>query len=65
MRLKISLSSNREFVIDLNHSYHLASTIYRAIERADPSLSIDLHKPDVPKFFTFSKLYVPKEKVQD
>ena len=62
MRLKISLSSNREFVIDLNHSYHLASTIYRAIERADPSLSIDLHKPDVPKFFTFSKLYVPKKK---
>ena len=46
----------------MNHTYQLASTIYRAIERADPSLSIELHKPDVPKFFTFSKLYIPKRK---
>lgn len=63
MRLEISLLSPADsFEIDLNHSYHLASAIYRAIERADPSLSIELHKPDVPKFFTFSKLFIPKRK---
>lgn len=60
MRLEISLSPLTEKpVIDLNHSYHLASLIYRAIERSDPSLSLELHRPNTFKFFTFSRLMVP------
>ena len=60
MRLRVNLSPlERTFVIDLNHHYHLASAIYRAIERADPSLSLELHRPGIPKLFTFSRLMIP------
>lgn len=60
MRLRVNLAPlERTSVIDLNHHYHLASAIYRAIERADPTLSLDLHRPGIPKLFTFSKLMIP------
>lgn len=49
--------SNPAF-IDFNHSYHLASMIYRAVERIDPRLSLELHTPSTFKFFTFSRLLV-------
>ena len=60
MRLRVTLDSVGENTLDLNYSYHLASLIYRSIERADQSLSLSLHKPRVFKFFTFSKLMPSK-----
>jgi len=36
--------------------------IYRAIERADPELSLELHTPLTFKFFTFSRLMVEGRK---
>ncbi len=63
MRLKVTLDkTSQPSCIPINCSYHLASAIYRAIERADPNLSLELHKPNTPKFFTFSKLMVPNRK---
>lgn len=61
MRIKISfhVATDR---IDVNYSYSLASMIYRAIERANPSLSLELHKPKTFKFFTFSRLMIPNRK---
>ncbi|MEG9194757.1 MAG: CRISPR-associated endoribonuclease Cas6 [Archaeoglobales archaeon] len=61
MRLKVVLGCRAGTSLPLNVSYHLASAIYRAIERADARLSLELHVPNRPKFFTFSKLFVPKK----
>jgi len=63
MRLQVNLVavSNPTF-IDFNHSYHLASMIYRTIERVDPELSLELHTPSTFKFFTFSRLMVEGRK---
>lgn len=59
MRLRIGLTACSDAVyIDFNHSYHLASMIYRAVERSDPELSLELHTPSTFKFFTFSRLMV-------
>ncbi|RLJ02569.1 MAG: CRISPR-associated endoribonuclease Cas6 [Candidatus Aenigmatarchaeota archaeon] len=49
-------------VIPYDHQYYLASYIYRTVERSDPSYSLDLHKIDVPKPFTFSYLMAEKRK---
>ncbi|AKG92215.1 CRISPR-associated endoribonuclease Cas6 [Geoglobus ahangari] len=63
MRIKIGLTAReKNFTIDLNYNYHLASAIYRAIERANPTLSLELHSPSRPKLFTFSRLLVPGRK---
>ena len=64
MRLKVSLRATPGSQIDHNYSYHLSSAIYRAIERADSSLSLELHLPNVPKFFTFSKLMIPEKRIE-
>jgi CRISPR-associated endoribonuclease Cas6 len=61
VRLKVVLGCRAGTSLPLNVSYHLASAIYRAIERADARLSLELHVPNRPKFFTFSKLFVPKK----
>ncbi len=61
MRIRIELKRLNSTVIDLNHSYHIASLIYRCIQRSDPSLSLELHKPGI-KFWTFSKLMVPERR---
>ena len=60
MRFKVTLQGSGK--VTLNHSYYLASLIYRSVEKADPTLSLELHKPSTFKFFTFSKLMVPKKK---
>jgi len=65
MRLKLSFHVSPFSQLDPNYSYYIASAIYRAIERADPSISIDLHLPNVPKFFTFSKLMIPKKSIEN
>ncbi len=62
MRLLVKLKPNGKTVIDVNYQYHLASMIYRCIQRADESLSLELHKPNTFKFWTFSKLMVPERK---
>jgi len=64
MRLKLLFQIPTLSLIDINYSYHLASAIYRAIERAEPRLSLELHLPNVPKFFTFSKLMIPKKRIE-
>jgi CRISPR-associated endoribonuclease Cas6 len=51
-----------ETILDINYPYKIASLIYRAIERANPSLSLELHKPNRFKFFTFSRLEIPGRK---
>lgn len=63
MRLRITLTAKKlPAFLDFNHNYWLASMIYRAVERADPELSLDLHKPAGFKFFTFSRLLVKDRK---
>jgi CRISPR-associated endoribonuclease Cas6 len=64
MRLRVRLDTSGASILDLNYSYHLASLIYRCIERADQTLSLLLHKPRVFKFFTFSKLIPEKFRVK-
>lgn len=64
MRLKLSFQTQGPSSIGLNYSYHISSAIYRAIERANPRLSLNLHLPNVPKFFTFSKLMIPNKRVE-
>ncbi len=57
MRIRIELRVSSS-VLDLNYSYHVASMIYRCIQRSDPDLSLELHKPGI-KLWTFSRLMVP------
>ncbi|RUM33939.1 MAG: CRISPR-associated endoribonuclease Cas6 [Archaeoglobus sp.] len=63
MRLRVCLTArSNPAYLEFNHSYHLASVVYRAIERADPVLSLELHTPSAFKFFTFSRLMVEGRK---
>ncbi len=61
MRIRIELERMNSTVIDINYSYHIASLIYRCIQRSDPALSLELHKPGI-KLWTFSKLIVPERR---
>ncbi len=61
MRIRVELKRLNSAVVDLNHSYHIASLIYRCIQRSNPNLSLELHNPGM-KFWTFSKLMVPNLK---
>jgi len=63
MRLRIEFDVVGN-VIDINYNYQVASFIYRYIERANPSLSLDLHKPNVFKFFTFSRIDIPNKRFE-
>lgn len=58
MRIKIELKRLSRCSIDFSYSYYIASLIYRCIQRANPSLSLELHKPGI-KLWTFSKLIIP------
>jgi len=60
VRLRIELERIGDAVLDLNYNYNLASLIYRRIQKSDGSLSLNLHEKKGFKFFTFSKLMVPK-----
>ncbi|RLI86149.1 MAG: CRISPR-associated endoribonuclease Cas6, partial [Archaeoglobales archaeon] len=63
MRLRIEFDVVGN-VIDINYNYQVASFIYRCIERANPSLSLDLHKPSIFKFFTFSRIDIPNKRFE-
>ena len=65
MRLRVSLLSKKSQILPINYSYHLASMIYRCIQRGDAMLSLYLHKPKTIKFFTFSKLMAEKRKIEE
>ncbi|NJE55073.1 CRISPR-associated endoribonuclease Cas6 [Thermococcus sp. 21S9] len=55
MRFVIRLTPQSEpFKVPFNHLHYLQGLVYRRIQRIDPDLSIKLHNPKVPKFFTFS-----------
>ena len=60
MRLRIELDVLKN-VIDVNYNYHVASFIYRCVSRANPDLSLQLHKPGGFKFFTFSRIDIPNK----
>ncbi len=63
MRLRIELLSkaSKSYAIDFNYPYYIASLIYRCVQRSDPYLSLELHKPGI-KLWTFSRLMVPGKK---
>ena len=62
MRFAIRLSPEREpYRVPFNHLHHLQGLIYRRIQRMNPDLSLKLHNPKVPKFFTFS-LFMTEER---
>ncbi|ADT83448.1 CRISPR-associated endoribonuclease Cas6 [Thermococcus barophilus] len=62
MRFLIRLrNENLEFKVPYNHLYYLQGLVYRRIQRVNPELSLSLHRPKVPKLFTFS-LFMTKER---
>jgi len=63
MRFLIRLKGeNSEFKIPYNHLYYLQGLVYRRIQRTNPELSLALHRPKVPKLFTFSLFMAEKRK---
>jgi len=63
MRFLIRLKGeNPEFKIPYNHLYYLQGLVYRRIQRTNPELSLALHRPKVPKLFTFSLFMAEKRK---
>ncbi|MBC7094503.1 CRISPR-associated endoribonuclease Cas6 [Thermococcus sp.] len=55
MRFLIRLvSENSEFKVPYNHQHYLQGLIYHRIRGVNPDLSLALHRPKVPKLFTFS-----------
>ncbi len=63
MRLRVEFDVV-DNVLDVNYNYHVASFIYRCIERANADLSLNLHMQKDFKFFTFSRLIVPNRKFE-
>ncbi|USH00812.1 CRISPR-associated endoribonuclease Cas6 [Thermococcus argininiproducens] len=45
---------NSEFKVPYNHQHYLQGLIYRRIQSVNPELSLALHRPKVPKLFTYS-----------
>lgn len=55
MRFLIRFSGeNSEFRVPYNHQHYLQGLIYRRIQSVTPELSLNLHRPKVPKLFTYS-----------
>lgn len=71
MRFKIHLGVARGSVLPINYQYPISSWIYKSINRADSEFAKFLHekgytgpKEGKPfKFFTFSKLVIPKREI--
>ncbi len=64
MRFKIEFELFEPKDLTINYNYYIASWIYRCVERADPDLSLELHKPRTMKLFTFSRLQIPESRFQ-
>lgn len=56
---------NEPFRIPFNHQHHLQGLIYRRIQRVNPDLSLRLHKPKVPKLFTYSLFMAEKKELAE
>ena len=56
MRVKISFEVPEQSVLDYNYQYALGSAIYRAFEKADPTLAREVNYHKGFKFFTFSNM---------
>jgi len=55
LRFVIRLTPESEpFKVPFNHLHYLQGLIYRRVQRTNPELSLRLHNPKIPKFFTFS-----------
>ncbi|WP_457549259.1 CRISPR-associated endoribonuclease Cas6 [Archaeoglobus sp.] len=63
MRLRVEFDVV-DNVLDVNYNYHVASFIYRCIQRAKPELSLNMHMQNGFKFFTFSRLIVPNRRFE-
>jgi len=62
LRFAIRLSPEGEpYRVPFNHLHYLQGLIYRRIQRVNPDLSLKLHNPRVPKFFTYS-LFMTEER---
>ncbi len=62
LRFAIRLLPGREpYRVPFNHLHYLQGLIYQRIQRKDPELSLKLHNPKVPKFFTYS-LFMTEER---
>ncbi|WP_258084724.1 CRISPR-associated endoribonuclease Cas6 [Thermococcus thermotolerans] len=61
MRFAIRLlPENDTFKVPFSHQHYLQGLIYRRIQRVNPDLSLRLHSPKIPKFFTFSLFMAEK-----
>ena len=63
MRLKIEFNV-LENTLNVNYNYLIASFIYKCIQRANPEMSLELHKPNCFKFFTFSRIDIPNKRFE-
>ena len=52
---------NSEFKIPYNHQHYLQGLIYHRIRSVNPDLSLALHRPKIPKLFTYS-LFMSEER---
>lgn len=72
MRFKLTLTTepNQQAIIPINYQYELSSWIYKTLHLADPEFSEWLHergysyKYKAFKLFTFSKIKIPKRKIE-
>ncbi|EHR79717.1 CRISPR-associated protein Cas6 [Thermococcus litoralis DSM 5473] len=63
MRFLIRMGGeNSEFKVPYNHQHYLQGLIYRRIQAVNPELSLNLHRPKVPKLFTYSLFMTEKRK---
>lgn len=66
LRFSIRLTSQSEpFKVPFNHLHYLQGLVYRRIQRINPELSLKLHNPKIPKFFTFSLFMAEKREFLD
>ncbi len=66
MRIRVEIALTKpDVVLPFDHQYHLASYIYRALEKVNPSYALELHQPKRYKFFTFSYLMSENRKITE
>ena len=73
MRLSLQLfPQNRDVTIPINYQYLLSAAIYKILQQASPDYAAFLHNLGYPapsgrfmKLFTFSKLWLPKAKLEN
>ena len=71
MRFRLALAVKRGSVLPINYQYPISSWIYKSINRADSEFATFLHQKGYSgafsgkpfKFFTFSKLHIPKKEI--